>query len=251
MPIFAASLETLWTELPTLDRAAAAARAGFEWVEIPFPYDLDAAALRRELVRQGLWLALMACPPPNYTGGARGFAAEPGGEARFRRDFARALRYAELLRPRALQILSGPAEGPDARAALRENLAWAAEAARGLRLTVEPEAGEGHALGGLDEAAALLDDIGASNLGLQFDAAHAQALSGDALAAWVAHGRRAGHVQFADWPGRGAPGTGRLDLAAFFAAVDASGYSGPVGAEYRPDGPTEATLGWLPAPPEE
>ena len=63
MPVFAANLETLWTELHPMDRPAAAARAGFEWVEIPFPYDLNAADLRKELIRLGLRLALMACPP--------------------------------------------------------------------------------------------------------------------------------------------------------------------------------------------
>ena len=245
MPVFAANLETLWTELHPMDRPAAAARAGFEWVEIPFPYDLNAADLRKELIRLGLRLALMACPPPNYTGGAPGFAAVPGAEGRFRRDLARALRYAELLRPRVLQILPGEAGG--ARGILVENLSWAATRAGSQRLVIEPARGQA-ALTDFDDATAILREIGAPNLLLLFDAAHAHALTGDAAAAWAAYGPRTGHVQFADAPGRGAPGTGEVDLPAFFAAVEASGHEGPLGAEYHPGGATEATLAWF-APP--
>lgn len=247
MPAFAASLETLWTELHPMDRPAAAARAGFEWVEIPFPYDLNAADLRRELIRRGLRLALIACPPPNYTGGARGFAALPGAEGRFRRDLARALRYAELLRPRVLQILPGQGEG--SRDALVENLAWAAERAGAQRLVVEPAPGQA-GLGSFAEAVDVVEAVGAPNLSLLFDAGHAETLAGDVAAAWAAHGRRAGHVQVADGPGRGAPGTAGLDLPALLAAIGAAGYDGPVGAEYDPAGPTERTLGWLGPAPE-
>lgn len=242
MPVFAASLETLWTELHPMERPAAAARAGFEWVEIPFPYEMNAADLRRELLRHGLRLALMACPPPNYAGGPRGFAAFPEAQGRFRRDLVRALRYAELLRPRVLQIL--PGEGRGTRQTLCENLAWAAAQAGRQRLVVEPAADQA-ALGGFEKAAAVLDDVAAPNVSLLFDAAHAYALDGDPIAAWAAHGARAGHVQFADAPGRGAPGTGGLDLDGLFAAIDASGHQGPVGAEYHPGGATERTLGWF------
>ena len=250
MPAFAASLATLWTELPLMDRLAAAARAGFEWVEIPFPYDLDAAALRRELVGRGLRLALMACPPPNYAGGPRGFAAVPGAEERFRKDFLRSLRYAELLRPRVLQILPGAAEGADAHATLVANLAWAAERAGGQRMTIEPvdPGPAGAFLRGLGQAAAILDEVGAPNLALQFDAAHVHTITGDVVAAWAEHGERAGHVQIADMPGRTPPGRGTIDLAGLLAAIDAGSYEGPVGAEYRPDAPTDRTLRWLEPP---
>ena len=247
MPVFGASLDTLWTELPAMARPAAAARAGFEWVEIPSPYDINAADLRRELIRRGLRLASIACPPPNYTGGPQGFAAVPGTEGRFRRDLSRALRYAGLLRPRVVQIVAGEAEGPEARATLVANLGWAAEKAGRVRLTIEPASAQGRdgVLCCFDRAAGVLDEVAAPNLGLQFDAAHAQAITGDALAAWTRHRARVGHVQFADAPGRGPPGSGALDLEAFFAALDAAGYDGPVCAEYDPGGSTGATLGWL------
>ena len=51
--------------------------------------------------------------------------------------------------------------------------------------------------------------------------------------------------QFADCPGRGAPGSGTLPLAEYFDFIEKSGYTGWLGAEYKPGTNTAATLGWL------
>ena len=56
---------------------------------------------------------------------------------------------------------------------------------------------------------------------------------------------RIGHVQFADCPGRGAPGSGELVFAPLLRRLRESGYQGWLGAEYRPAGPTAASLDWL------
>ena len=92
MPKFAANVSLLFTELPYLDRFAAAANSDFEAVEILFPYDVAAKETRRALLANGLHLVLINAPPPNYTGGERGFAAIPDGQARFRNDIRRVLR---------------------------------------------------------------------------------------------------------------------------------------------------------------
>ncbi|MEO0765891.1 MAG: TIM barrel protein, partial [Pseudomonadota bacterium] len=97
MPRFAANLTHLWAELPYLDRFDAAADAGFEAVEVLFPYDAPAPETQKALQRNGLEMVLLNAPGPNYTGGARGFAATPGGEARFDYDMRRAVRYAQAL----------------------------------------------------------------------------------------------------------------------------------------------------------
>jgi hydroxypyruvate isomerase len=56
------------------------------------------------------------------------------------------------------------------------------------------------------------------------------------------------HVQLADAPGRGEPGTGEIRFAYVLKELEALGYSGYVGLEYRPSaGHTEASLAWLPA----
>lgn len=49
MPKFAANLSMLFTELPFLERFAAAARAGFEAVEFLFPYEYAAGEIRQRL----------------------------------------------------------------------------------------------------------------------------------------------------------------------------------------------------------
>ena len=249
MPTFAANLSTLWTDLPVELRPAAAAEAGFEWVEILFPYDLDAAALREELTRRGLGLALINGPPPNYAGGPRGFAAVPGGEGRFATDLRRVLRYAGVLKPRHVHLMAGTAEGPAARAAYVANLRAACAAAPGQSFTIEPLAPEeapGYFLSDLGLAAEVIAEVGAPNLGLQFDAYHAHLLTGDVFAAWEQVRAVTRHVQFADAPGRGPPGSGTVDLPALFDRLDRDGYGGIVSAEYRTERPAEQTLGWLP-----
>ena len=121
MAHFAANLTYLFTELPMQQRFAAARRAGFQGVEILFPYDLAVKELVRCAEATGLEFVLLNTPPPNWAGGPRGFAAVPGSEERFRRDFDRSLRFAQALRSRHLHVMAGKAEGPAARRCLIEN----------------------------------------------------------------------------------------------------------------------------------
>ena len=111
MAHFAANLTYLFTELPMQQRFAAARRAGFQGVEILFPYDLAVKELVRCAEATGLEFVLLNSPPPNWAGGPRGFAAEPGNEARFRSDFDRAIRYAQALDVQHVHIMAGRAEG--------------------------------------------------------------------------------------------------------------------------------------------
>lgn len=251
MPRFCANLTYLFTEYPFLERFQAAAEAGFEAVEVLFPYDDPAPDIVRRLHGCGLPLALINTPPPNYTGGARGFAALPGGTDRFQRDFRRVLRYADRLRPQHIHILSGTAEGPEASATYVANLAWAAEQAPDQSLTIEPVNQAdvpGYFLSSYDQAVEILAEISAPNLSLQFDAYHAQIITGDALAAWDRFGGQVRHVQVGGVPGRHEPVAGDIDYPAFFAALDAGGYDGWVSGEYNPAKRTEDGLGWMRGP---
>ena len=252
MPRFAANLTMLFTELPMLDRFAAASDAGFEGVEILFPYDLPARDLSRAAIAAGLEFVLMNTPPPNWAGGPRGFAAEPGREERFRSDFDRALRFAQALRARHIHIMAGYAQGPDAQDTFLRNLAWAASRAPHVSLTIEPlnpVDQPGYFLADFDLAADLIDRVGASNLGLQFDSYHAQRITGDALAVWRRHAGIIRHIQIAGVPGRHEPTGGMIDYPGFFAALDRSGYKGWVSAEYNPAALTAQGLAWLPRKP--
>lgn len=248
MPKFAANLSWLFPELPFMERFGAAKAAGFDGVEVLYPYDHPTQEIRDTLVWNDLAFVLMNCPPPNATGGPQGFAAVPGLQGRFRRDFDRTLRFARVLKPRHIHIMAGAAEGPEAEAAFVENLRWATARAPDQRLTIEPIKRHDmpeYFLADYATAARVLDAVAAPNLALQFDAYHAHRITGDVIATWAEHGHRAAHVQIAGFPGRHEPAGGEIDWPGFLARLDADGYTGWVSAEYAPEGETAAGLGWM------
>lgn len=248
MARFAASLTYLFTELPMLQRFAAAKKAGFDGVEVLFPYDLPTRDLKAAAHAAGTEFILLNTPPPNWAGGPRGFAAEPGNETRFRTDFDRALRFAEALKVRHIHIMSGKSEGPEARRTLVRNLTWAAGRAPHASLVVEPiNAADmpGYFLNSFDLAAEVIAEVGAPNLGLQFDSYHAHMISGDVVDTWRRFGGLVRHIQIAGAPTRNEPRYGDIDFVRFFREIDESGYMGWVGAEYTPQTTTEAGLRWL------
>ncbi|MEP3944582.1 TIM barrel protein [Ascidiaceihabitans sp.] len=245
---FAANLTHLFAELPYLDRFDAAAKAGFKAVEVLFPYEVAAQETLSALTRNGLGMVLINAPPPNYTGGPRGFAAMCGLEDRFRYDMRRVFRYAEVLGVNIVHVMAGVAEGADARAVFVENLKYAADAApAGLMLTIEPlnpVAQPGYFLNSFDLAVDVIAAVDAPNLALQFDSYHAQTITGDAVACYNAVAPFVRHIQIGDAPDRTAPGTGVVEFDALFQAIEASGYEGWISAEYDPRGKTEDSLVW-------
>ncbi|MCG7625748.1 hydroxypyruvate isomerase family protein [Epibacterium sp. Ofav1-8] len=249
MPRFAANLSMLFAELPYLDRFSAAAAAGFEAVEVLFPYEFAAKETQRALLANGLDLLLINAPPPNYTGGDPGYAAVPELADRFQRDIRRVLRYADMLKAGRIHVMAGPAKGAAARETFVQNLRAAADSAPQQQFTIEPlNSGDfpGYFLDDYNLAVEILDEVDRENVTLQFDAYHAQLIHGDALKVWETFGDRATHVQFAAAPSRCEPGNGPLDFDALFAAIDASGYQGWVSAEYTPSTPrTEDSLSWM------
>ena len=251
MPKFCANLTLLFTELPFLERFAAAKAAGFNAVEVLFPYDEPPKLIARQLLAHDLTLALINCPPPNYTGGQRGFAAVPELAQRFRRDFARTLRYAQQLRPVHIHIMAGVAQGDMAQATFIENLKWAAKQAPDQSLTIEPinqTDMPGYFLSDFQQASDILQAVAAPNVTLQYDAYHAQMITGDAAAVWAKYGHLARHIQVGGFPGRHEPSGGDIDYPAFFEQLDRGGYSGFVSGEYHPAGRTQDGLGWIAGP---
>ncbi|MDA7966240.1 TIM barrel protein [Ruegeria sp.] len=249
MPRFAANISLLFTELPYLDRFQAAAQAGFNAVEILFPYDLAAKETRRALLANGLELVLINAPPPNYTGGTPGYAAIPGGEGRYQADIKRVMRYAQALKPGLIHIMSGYASGPQARDSFVRNLQWAADFAPQQQFTIEPlnpVSQPDYFLNDYTLAAEVLDQVNRPNIGLQYDSFHAQMIHGDALSIWQDHQHRITHAQIGATPDRSEPGRGEMDFPALFEMIEASSYTGWVSAEYTPSTQrTEASLHWL------
>ena len=248
MPRFAANLSLLFTEHSLPKRFAAARAAGFEHVELLFPYEMTIPDLKTALQETGLDLVLINTPAGDWAGGERGFAAVPGKVAEFRKGFDQALSYAQALDVTHIHLMAGIAETPKAEEVFTRNLAWAAAQAPDQSLTIEPinpTDMPGYALNSFDQAARILDWIGAPNLHLQFDAYHAHRITGDVQGSWAAHGHRAVHVQIAGHPGRHEPQSGEIDYTAFFDLLDAEGYTGMVSGEYFPKGRTEDGLGWM------
>ena len=166
----AANLDRLWADLPFLDRVEAAAAAGLSGVAVPFPYEMPARETQLALLRAGLGLVQITVPPPNYTGGDRGFAAVPESAQRFRYDMRRALRYAHELRVTHLHVLGGVASGDAARATLAENLmAVAADLPANITLTIGSEAEPGSFPDSAQCAADVVREVGAAQIGLSLD----------------------------------------------------------------------------------
>lgn len=251
VPRFCANLDVLFTERPFLDRFAAARAAGFEAVEILFPYDHDPADIAARLRGEGLTLALINTPAGDWAAGERGFAARPGDVARFRESVARATDLAARLGAGLVHLLAGCAAGEAARQTCLENLARAADSAPDQAFTIEPINPvdmPGYFLASFEAAAGILDTLSRPNLHLQFDAYHARRIAGDVMGLWDRMGERCAHVQVASAPDRHEPDAGEIDYPAFFARLDAQGYAGWVSGEYRPRGRTEDGLGWIARP---
>jgi hydroxypyruvate isomerase len=254
MPRFAANLTMLFGEVPFLDRFEAAARAGFRGVEYLFPYEWPAAELRARLDRHGLVQVLHNLPAGDWGKGERGIACLPDRVAEFRAGVARAAEYAAALGCPRVNCLAGIAPAGADPGRLREtlvgNLRFAAARLgdAGIRLVVEPintRDMPGFFLHRTAQALSVLDEVGAPDVGLQYDAYHMQVMEGDLARTIEACLPRLGHVQIADVPGRHEPGTGEIHYPFLFDLLDRLGYAGWVGCEYRPAGTTEAGLGWF------
>lgn len=251
----AANLSLLFTEYSLIERLRAACAAGFDGVEIQFPYDLPALRLKEELERLALPLVLINLPAGDLMQGGDGLACVPERQADFDQALQEALSYASMTRPQAVNVLAGrlPAgvSREEALAAVAANLRKAAEAfdVLGIRVLCEainPLDMPGFLINTPEDLLGLLETVGHPNLFAQLDLYHLARQGLDLPAAIHMLTGRIGHVQFADCPGRGAPGTGEMDFSAARQALRAVGYDGWLAAEYRPDvAGTDAGLGWL------
>ena len=188
MSKFAANLTMLFTELPFLERFAAAREAGFAAVEFLFPYEWPAAELGRLLREQGLSHALFNMPPGNWGAGERGMAAIPGREAEFRAHLPSVRDYALALGCTKVHAMSGIVDPTHSLAAHRqtliENIRFAADflAADGIKVLLEPLNDRdvpGYFLAHQLDALALVQEIDRPNVGVQLDLYHAQIMDGD------------------------------------------------------------------------
>jgi hydroxypyruvate isomerase len=256
MPKFSANLTMLFNEVEFLGRFERAAKAGFRAVEYMFPYEWPKEKLAGELESHKLEQVLFNLPAGDWAAGERGIACLPGREREFKDGVETALAYAQALRCPTLNCLVGlTPEGPEpdrVRQTLVNNLQFAAAALEkaGVRLVIEmlnDNSVPGFHLVRTREALRLLDEVNHPNLRLQYDVYHMQIMEGNLIDTMSANMSRIGHIQIADNPGRHEPGTGEINFANVFAAIDEAGYNGWIGCEYAPAGKTEEGLRWMEA----
>ncbi|MBG1245718.1 2-oxo-tetronate isomerase [Burkholderia pseudomallei] len=254
MPRFAANLTMMYNEHAFLERFAAAARDGFKAVEYLFPYEFPAAELKARLDAHGLVQALFNAPPGDWAAGERGIASLPGREDEFRRAIDTALDYARVIGNDTLHVMAGLIAPTQDRARHRDvylrNLAHAAEAARAQNVTIviepiNPRDMPGFFLNRQDDAQAICREVGAPNLLVQFDCYHCQIVEGDLAMKLKRDIAGIGHIQIAGAPQRHEPDVGEIHYPYLFELIDALGYDGWIGCEYRPKAGTSEGLGWL------
>jgi len=251
MPRFSAHIDYLFSDRPLLQRIDAAAAAGFKAIECRFPENVSAGDFRRALERNSVQALGINSP----TGGESefGLCAVPGRQDEWKKSFADALDYVTAVGASAVHCLAGKVDSDrraEAERVFVDNLRSAADlaAAKDIELYIEPINPRdlpGYFLNEVEHAADVIAKVDRPNLWLQYDFYHVQIFGGDLIKRFEKHRQIIGHVQCSQVPVRHEPDAdGEINYPFVFAEVDRLGYSGWIGAEYRPRVGTEAGLGW-------
>ena len=248
MTRFSANLGFLWTELSLPDAIRAAKVAGFDAVECHLPYDVPAGDVKAALDETGL--AMVGINTRRGDVGDNGLAALPGRVDEARAAIDEAILYATAIDCSAVHVMAGIGDGSMAHDCFVSNLRYASAqaAAHNINILIEPlnkYDAPGYFLQKTSQAVAIIQEVGTPNLKLMFDCYHVQLMEGDLTNQLTALMPMIGHIQFAGVPNRGAPDRGEVAYNHVFAHIASLGYDRPLGAEYKPGGPTEKTLGWM------
>jgi hydroxypyruvate isomerase len=259
---FDVNCSILFTELPLLARPAAAKAAGFDAVEFWWPFeemvpsDTDADAFVAALADAGTELVSLNFHTGDMAAGERGLVSIPAAAAAFRAHIGACAEIARRAGCTRLNAPYGnrlPGVDPAEQDELAiENLTLAANEAAAFGATVLVEAINtvdvpAFPINSSDTAIAVIDKVPAANVGFLADLYHLATMGEDLPAVLSRYRDRIAHVQIADAPGRGAPGTGTLDFEPLFAQLAAQGYAGSVGLEYVPAdrAGSSGSFGWL------
>jgi hydroxypyruvate isomerase len=249
----AANLSMMFTELPFLDRFAAAADAGFRGVEFLFPYEASAETVSERARSADVEVVLFNLPAGDWAAGERGLGVFPDRTDELRAGARQALEYALALNCPRLHLMAGKSIGLDARqarATLAENVAYAADlvASHGVEILLEPINTRvdipGYFYDTTEAAQSVIRDVGRPNVKLQYDIYHMQIMEGDLARTIERLLPQISHMQLADNPGRNEPGSGEINYPWLLNRIDALGYGGWIGCEYRPATGTVEGLSW-------
>ncbi|MGU3493611.1 hydroxypyruvate isomerase family protein [Xanthobacteraceae bacterium A53D] len=248
--LFSANLGFLWNDLPLPEAIRRAKAAGFDAVECHWPFDTPAQETAAALAETGL--AMIGLNTRRGAPGENGLLALPGREAEARHVIDEAVAYAAAIHTPAIHAMAGIASGAQAHATYLANLRYACDRAHqhGITILIEPlnpYDAPGYFLRNARHAEAIIHELGLPNLRLMFDIYHQQITAGDVCRSFEALQPIIGHVQIASVPARARPDAGEVDYRFVLARIRDLGWERPIGAEYRPNGATEQSLGWLPA----
>jgi hydroxypyruvate isomerase len=253
---FCANVSILFKEAPFLERFRRAADAGFSAVEFWWPLGEDLGEVEAAIKEAGLTVALFNFYAGDMPAGDRGLLSDPARQEGFRENVPVALDLAQRLGCGRLNALVGQEiEGMSREEQLdlaRENVGWAAGLAAEYGVEVLVEAvntfeNGAYLLYRTDDAAKFVASVGKANVKLQHDFYHMQRMEGNLEVTLRRHIERIGHVQVADSPGRGEPGTGEIHYPYLFGVLEKLGYDGYVGLEYNPTTErTEDSFAWIP-----
>ncbi|WP_433715237.1 hydroxypyruvate isomerase family protein [Nocardia sp. CA-084685] len=246
-PKFDVNCSILFTDLPLLERPAAAKRAGFDAVEFWWPFGENPTPGDKEIdafvgAIRDAGVELIGLNFIDLIPSGRGLISVPSEVTRFRDNIDVAVGIAEETGCRALNALYGnriEGESPEKQDELAlENLSSAAQAAGAIGATVLLEAlnsfeSPDYPIVSAAYAVQVIEQTGEPNVRFLCDLYHLARMGEDLYSVIRTHAAQLGHVQVADNPGRGRPGTGGLDFAALFETLAESGYDGWIGLEYK------------------
>lgn len=247
---FSANLGFLWTDRPLPDAIRAAKAAGFDAVEMHWPFATSVNDINDALKETGLPVLGLNTDRGDVAAGDNGLAAIPGRQIEARAAIDQAVAYAAEIDAGSVHVMAGFASGPDAHDTFLSNLAYAATraGAKGISVLIEPlnrHDAPGYFLQTTDQARTIIAALDRKNVRLMFDCYHIGRTEGDVATRLADLWPIIGHIQIASIPDRGAPDHGELDYDFIFAQLHALNWERPVGAEYKPAGDTDETLGWL------
>lgn len=255
-----ANLSLMFTEHSLLDRPAAARALGFEEVEFWWPFGTtgrpatsDVDAFVDAIEQADVSLTAMNLFAGDMPAGERGVLSYPERSDEFRDSVGIAMQVGRRLGTKLFNAPYGhrreglePAEQDQL---ADESLAFAARAAEAIDglIMLEPVSGmPAYPIKSGCDAVAIVERVrrssGAGNLGFLIDQFHVSMNGGDVLAEIEAYAGYITHVQLADTPGRGEPGSGDADIEGVVAALLQHGYGGAFALEYIPTTTTEDSV---------
>jgi hydroxypyruvate isomerase len=251
---FSANLSLLFTEYELVNRFKAAKQSGFSAVEIQFPYSVHPEIMAGLLAEQQLKLVLFNVTAGDLMQGGEGLACVLEKKEQFEEALLQAMAYAHYVKPEAINILPGRCLDKRQKAqylkTFKENLLLAADNLAPLGIKAVFEGINTYDMPDFlvhsgKQMLSIVKQLKHPNLFMQYDIYHMYRMGENVADFITRHADKIGHIQFADCPGRGQPGTGEIDFKKIFSVIQQANYSGWCGAEYRPVGVTCESFGWL------